>query len=99
MLVQDKVASVAMRRSIQGMLEELEPNLWEHVLCRLVDYGHTFSPEIEMAALTHGDELLHGEAVNIDMALTTQVPSCTFYPCRAGHLCLCLVVLCLGRKI
>ena len=64
---------MAMRRSIQGMLEELEPNLWEHVLCRLVDYGHTFSPEIEMAALTHGDELLHGEAVNIDMALTTHV--------------------------
>ena len=63
-----------MRRSIQGMLEELEPNLWEHVLCRLVDYGHTFSPEIEMAALSHGSELLHGEAVNIDMALTTQVP-------------------------
>ncbi|CAL5223885.1 g6478 [Coccomyxa viridis] len=70
---QDKVASVAMRRSIQGMLEELEPNLWEHVLCRLVDYGHTFSPEIEMAALTYGSELLHGEAVNIDMALTTQI--------------------------
>ena len=62
-----------MRRSIQGMLEELEPNLWEHVLCRVVDYGHTFSPEIEMAALRSGDELLHGEAVNIDMALTTQV--------------------------
>lgn len=54
-------------------LEELEYNLWEHVLCRVVDYGHAFSPEIEMAALTYGDELLHGEAVNIDMALTTQV--------------------------
>ena len=81
--LQDKVASVAMRRSIQGMLEELEPNLWEHVLCRLVDYGHTFSPEIEMAALTHGSELLHGEAVNIDMALTTQVCSRAphNYPC------------------
>ena len=62
-----------MRRSIQGMLEELEPNLWEHTLSRLVDYGHTFSPEIEMAALAAGKELLHGEAVNIDMALTTQV--------------------------
>lgn len=63
-----------MRRSIQGMLEELEYNLWEHILSRLVDYGHAFSPEIEMAAL-QGDEalLLHGEAVNIDMALTTQV--------------------------
>lgn len=58
------------------MLEELEYNLWEHILQRLVDYGHAFSPEIEMAAL-NGDEamLLHGEAVNIDMALTTQVSS------------------------
>ena len=55
------------------MLEELEYNLWEHILCRLVDYGHTFSPDIEMAALSCGKELLHGEAVNIDMALTTQV--------------------------
>lgn len=55
------------------MLEELEYNLWEHILCRLVDYGHTFSPELEMAALASGNELLHGEAVNIDMALTTQV--------------------------
>ena len=55
-----------------AQLEELEYNLWEHVLCRVVDYGHAFSPEIEMAALAHGDELLHGEAVNIDMALTTQ---------------------------
>ena len=60
------------------MLEELEYNLWEHILQRLVDYGHAFSPEIEMAAL-EGDEamLLHGEAVNIDMALTTQVGSMT----------------------
>ena len=41
---------------------------------RLVDYGHTFSPAMEMAAMS-GDTagLLHGEAVNCDMALTTQV--------------------------
>ena len=39
-----------------------------------VDYGHTFSMEIEMAALNMGaDMLLHGEAVNIDMAITTQL--------------------------
>ncbi|MTI46155.1 3-dehydroquinate synthase [Roseibium hamelinense] len=57
-------------RSIAGMLEELEPNLWEHKLERLVDYGHTFSPNIEMKALP---ELLHGEAVNVDMALTTAI--------------------------
>jgi hypothetical protein len=29
--------------------------------------------QIEMAALASGNELLHGEAVNIDMALTTEV--------------------------
>ena len=72
-----------MRRSIQGMLEELEYNLWEHILCRLVDYGHTFSPELEMAALVSGNELLHGEAVNIDMALTTQVRILGKYAGRA----------------
>lgn len=55
-------------RAIEGMLEELEPNLWEKTLERVVDYGHTFSPTIEMAALP---DLLHGEAVCIDMALTT----------------------------
>ncbi|KAK9791618.1 hypothetical protein WJX73_001579 [Symbiochloris irregularis] len=71
---QGPAGTIAMRRSIQGMLEELEGNLWEHILTRVVDYGHTFSPEIEMAALL-GDMpmLLHGEAVNIDMAISTQI--------------------------
>lgn len=36
------------------MLEELEYNLWEAILVRLVDYGHTVSPELEMAALRYG---------------------------------------------
>jgi 3-dehydroquinate synthase len=55
-------------RSIHGMLEELQPNLWEEQLERLVDFGHTFSPALEMRALP---SLLHGEAVTIDMALST----------------------------
>src|SRR5262249_55497766 len=54
-------------RATTGMLQELAGNLWEHVLERIVDYGHTFSPTLEMAALP---ELLHGEAVAIDMALS-----------------------------
>ncbi|QWA10337.1 sedoheptulose 7-phosphate cyclase [Sodalis ligni] len=45
------------------MSEELAPNLWEHNLKRIVDYGHSFSPLIEM---TYIDELLHGEAVAVD---------------------------------
>jgi 3-dehydroquinate synthetase len=57
-------------RAIQGMIGQLEPNMWEGELERLVDYGHTFSPTIEMRALP---ELLHGEAVAIDMAITTIV--------------------------
>jgi 3-dehydroquinate synthase len=65
---QDDVATEVLRRAILGMLEELQPNLWESDLRRIVDYGHTFSPTMEMQALP---ELLHGEAVCIDMALTT----------------------------
>jgi 3-dehydroquinate synthetase len=50
-------------RAIQGMVEELEPNLWEKHLERSVDYGHSFSPLLEMRALP---ELYHGEAVALD---------------------------------
>ncbi|MER7411994.1 MULTISPECIES: sedoheptulose 7-phosphate cyclase [Streptomyces] len=63
-----RAADGIIAESIHLMLEELQPNLWESSLERCVDYGHTFSPTIEMHALP---ELLHGEAVVIDMALTT----------------------------
>jgi 3-dehydroquinate synthetase len=56
------------RRSINGMLEELEPNLFEDNLERVVDFGHTFSPLLEMIDI---DGLLHGEAVAIDCAFST----------------------------
>ncbi len=68
--VSDRATIEIIEYAIAGMLEELEPNLWEHKLERLVDFGHSFGPEIEMHALP---ELLHGEAVNIDMALTTMI--------------------------
>lgn len=56
-------ADEVISRSIQGMAEELEDNLWEKNLRRIVDYGHSFSPLVEMRALP---ELLHGEAVALD---------------------------------
>ncbi|MFO0591491.1 MAG: sedoheptulose 7-phosphate cyclase [Polyangiaceae bacterium] len=56
-----------LRRAIHGMLEELEPNLFEDNLERAVDYGHTFSPLLEMRDI---DNLLHGEAVAIDCAFS-----------------------------
>ncbi|MBW4722188.1 3-dehydroquinate synthase family protein [Saccharothrix obliqua] len=64
----DAVAAAVFHHAVGGMLEELEPNLWEQHLERLVDYGHSFSPTLEMRALP---ALLHGEAVAVDMALTT----------------------------
>jgi 3-dehydroquinate synthase len=66
----NRAARTIIAESIHLMLEELQPNLWETTLERCVDYGHTFSPTIEMRALP---ELLHGEAVSIDMALTTAI--------------------------
>jgi len=49
------------------MIEELQPNLLEIELERLVDFGHTFSMRFE----THSDHKhLHGEAVAMDMALS-----------------------------
>ena len=49
--------------AITGMIEELAPNLWEKKLDRCVDFGHSFSPIIEMKNIPN---LLHGEAVVID---------------------------------
>jgi 3-dehydroquinate synthase len=61
--VPDGVATRIIDLSIQIMLEELGPNLWEHNLERCVDYGHTFSKLLEMVP---GADIMHGEAVNVD---------------------------------
>jgi len=63
-------ASRVLYLAIQTMLEELAPNLWEDSLMRLVDFGHVFSMELEMAAL-FDEKLFHGEAVAIDMAFSS----------------------------
>lgn len=67
---QEGVAPEVIDRAIQTMLEELEPNLWEKSLIRSVDFGHSFSPTIEMRALP---ELTHGEAVTLDMLLSCEL--------------------------
>ncbi|GAA2716798.1 MULTISPECIES: sedoheptulose 7-phosphate cyclase [Streptomyces] len=67
---QGGAAREVLSRAVHGMLQELQGNLWEHDLERIVDYGHSFSPTLEMRALP---ELLHGEAVCLDMALTTVI--------------------------
>ncbi|MGI4758823.1 MAG: sedoheptulose 7-phosphate cyclase [Janthinobacterium lividum] len=52
------------------MAEELAGNLYESCLARLVDFGHTFSPVIETASQY---TISHGEAVAIDMLLSTSI--------------------------
>lgn len=54
--------------SINGMVNQLQPNMWERNLERCVDFGHTFSPGIEMKNI---DNLLHGEAVILDCLLSS----------------------------
>lgn len=64
---QDKPGGALLDRAIGGMLEELEPNLYEEDLARKVDFGHTFSYGLETR---HEAHLLHGEAVLLDILLS-----------------------------
>jgi 3-dehydroquinate synthase len=67
---QDEMGSVILNRAIMGMREELEPNLFEDDLERKVDFGHTFSYGLE----THDEvHLLHGEAVLLDIVVSTLI--------------------------
>ena len=56
--------------AIKTMLELESPNLHEIMLDRAIAYGHTWSPTLELAPSV---PLLHGHAVNIDMALTATI--------------------------
>ena len=65
---QDETSASILDRSVGGMLEELQPNLFEDELARKVDFGHTFSYGLE----THPEtDLLHGEAVLIDILISS----------------------------
>ena len=63
-------ASEIILRAEHSMMQELQPNLFEQDTRRLVDFGHTFSPLIESAS---GYSIRHGEAVAIDMLLSTRI--------------------------
>lgn len=62
--------------SIKTMLELETPNLHELMLDRVIAYGHTWSPTLELAPSV---PLLHGHAVNIDMALSATIAACRGY--------------------
>ncbi|BAZ13018.1 3-dehydroquinate synthase [Calothrix sp. NIES-4071] len=56
--------------AIKTMLELETPNLHEIDLDRVIAYGHTWSPTLELAPRV---PLYHGHAVNIDMALSATI--------------------------
>jgi len=67
---QDEESVSILDHAISGMLDELEPNLLEEDLARRVDFGHTFSYGLETR---HEAHLLHGEAVLLDMLISTLI--------------------------
>lgn len=67
---QDGPGHDILHHSITSMLAELAPNLYEDELARAADFGHTFSYGLETL---HGDRLLHGEAVLLDILLSVTI--------------------------
>lgn len=65
-----EVAHRVTYESIKTMLELETPNLHELDLDRVIAYGHTWSPTLELAPSV---PLFHGHAVNIDMALSATI--------------------------
>ncbi|WP_207841950.1 sedoheptulose 7-phosphate cyclase [Williamsia soli] len=55
-------------QAIETMLELEAPNLHELMLDRVIAFGHTWSPTLE---LSPPEPFFHGHAINIDMALST----------------------------
>jgi 3-dehydroquinate synthase len=64
------VADEVLLRAEYAMMSELAPNLFETTLRRPADFGHTFSPLLEVAS---NYELAHGEAVALDMLVSTAI--------------------------
>ncbi|MGB6298426.1 MAG: sedoheptulose 7-phosphate cyclase [Rivularia sp. (in: cyanobacteria)] len=56
--------------AIKKMLEYEVPNLHELELDRVIAYGHSWSPTLELAPRV---PIFHGHAVNIDMALSATI--------------------------
>jgi 3-dehydroquinate synthase len=72
-----EVAARLTYQAIATMLELEAPNLHEIDLDRVIAFGHTWSPTLE---LTPPTPFFHGQAINIDMALSTTLAE------QRGHL-------------
>jgi len=65
-----EIARVVTYKAIKKMLEYEVPNLHELDLDRVIAYGHSWSPTLELAPRV---PIFHGHAVNIDMALSATI--------------------------
>ncbi|KST62693.1 sedoheptulose 7-phosphate cyclase [Mastigocoleus testarum] len=65
-----EIAQKVTYEAIKTMLELEVPNLHELDLDRVIAYGHTWSPTLELAPRV---PIYHGHAVNIDMALSATI--------------------------
>jgi 2-epi-5-epi-valiolone synthase len=80
---QDEPGGILLDRAIAGMLEELQPNLFEEDLARRVDFGHTFSYGLETR---HEAHLFHGEAVLLDILVSTMIAKArNLLSCNDAH--------------
>jgi len=73
--LESNYANEVINRSVKGMKDELEDNLWEKNLERYVDFGHSFSPIPEMRSLIDDnvETLTHGEAVTLDVIFSSVI--------------------------
>ncbi len=67
---QDEIGTLLLDRSIEGMIQGLQPDLFECDLARKMDFGHTFGYGLETAP---GSQWLHGEAVLTDMLISAAI--------------------------
>jgi demethyl-4-deoxygadusol synthase len=81
----DKLREVAHQlthNAIQSMLALEVPNLHELDLDRVIAYGHTWSPTLE---LTPEPPMFHGHSVSIDMAFTATIAQQRGYISELDH--------------
>jgi 3-dehydroquinate synthetase len=67
---QPATATDVIVRAQIAMMDQLQDNLYEENHARFVDLGHTFSPALEKRS---GYRLPHGDAVGIDMVLSSAI--------------------------
>jgi len=64
-------SALILKRAVLGTLELLNGDIYEtNSYARVLDFGHTFSPNIEVST---NHQVLHGEAVAIDIAISSAI--------------------------